>query len=120
MAADAAAAGDATLTIIRNAPDDVQDRWIRVWLDDEFWEILRYGMTLTRTIPPGRHRVKAHNTLNSDTVEFYAAPGEHIRLRCYNTIARGGYLTILTLGIAVIRVRLERDLEPTSSQSLTV
>jgi hypothetical protein len=117
MAADAAAAGDATVTIIRNAPDDVQDRWIRLWLDGEFWEILRYGMTLSRTVTPGRHRVKAHNTLTSDTIEFDAAPGEQITVRCYNAIARGGYLTILTLGIAVIRVRLERDPVPVTVSS---
>jgi hypothetical protein len=29
-------------------------------------------------------------------------------VRCHNSIARGGILSILMIGVAVIRVRLER------------
>ena len=71
----------ATLTIIRNAPDDVQDRWVRVFIDETPEEILRYGETLTRDLPPGRHRVRAHNTLSADTLEFDAAPGQAVRIK---------------------------------------
>ncbi len=96
----------ATLTIARNTPDDVQDRWIRLWVDGQFWDVLRYGMTLSLELPPGRHRVKANN---SHTIEFDAHPGEHIKLRCHNAISRGGFLSILMIGVALIRVRLERE-----------
>jgi hypothetical protein len=98
----------ATITITRDAPDDVQDRWIRIYIDDLPEEILRYGETLRRVVGPGRHRVKAHNTLSSHVIEFDAAPGEDVRLACHNTVARGGILMMLTTGFAFINVRLER------------
>ena len=98
----------ARLSITRDTPDDIQDRWIRLWLDGEYWETLRYGVTLSKDIPAGQHKLKASNTLNRDTLEFDAKPGEHIKVRCHNSIARGGFLSILMIGVAVIRVRLER------------
>jgi hypothetical protein len=98
----------AQLIIIRNTPDDVQDRWIKVWVDGEQIETLRYGMTITRDLAPGHHLVKVSNSLTRDTCEFDAAPGETIRLRCHNAISSGGFLSILMIGVAGIRVRLER------------
>ena len=99
----------ATITITRNDPDDVQDRWIRIYIDDTPEEILRYGEVLTREVTPGSHRIKAHNTLSSHTLEVDARPGEQIRIRCHNTIARGGILMLLTTGFAFIKVKLERE-----------
>jgi hypothetical protein len=98
----------AAVTITRNEPEDVQDRWIRIYIDDQPEEILRYGEVLTRELAPGHHRVKAHNTLSKDVIEFDAAPGEQIRVRCHNTIAAGGVLSMLVTGFAFIKVRLER------------
>jgi hypothetical protein len=100
----------ATITITRNAPDDVQDRWIRIYIDDSPMQILRYGEVLTREVGVGRHCIKAHNTLSSHTIEVDTEPGELVRLRCHNTIARGGVLMMLTTGFAFITVRLEREL----------
>jgi hypothetical protein len=97
----------ATLTITRDAPDDVQDRWIRIYIDDAEAEILRYGDVMTRPIAAGHHHLKAHNTLSSHRIEFEAAPGETVHVRCFNTIARGGALMMLTIGFAFIKVRLE-------------
>jgi hypothetical protein len=103
------AAGSATISISRNAPDDVQDRWIRVNIDDLPQEILKYGEVLTREVTPGRHRVRAHNTLSRHAIEFDASPGEHVRIQCHNSIARGGALTLLTMGVAYIKVRLQLE-----------
>jgi hypothetical protein len=100
---------NATLSVTRNAANDVQDRAVTLWLDDERWDVLRYGQTLTRTVPPGRHVVKGHNTLIATRFEFEAAPGEHVRLRCANTVARGGALLMLLIGWAMLRVRIERE-----------
>jgi len=99
---------NAVLTITRDTADDVQDRWIRVWLDGEPQDVLQYGKTLRREFAPGHHVLKVSNTLSRDTYEFDAKPGEHIKLRCHNAIARGGFLTILMIGVGAIRVRLER------------
>lgn len=103
---------DATLTIVRNAPDDVQDRVVTLWFDDERWDVLRYGQTLTRNITPGPHRLKAHNTLLGTTFAFDIKPGEHVRLRCANAVAPGGTLLMLLIGWAMLRVRIERDDTP--------
>ena len=102
----------ATITITRNSPDDVQDRWIRIYIDDLPEEILRYGETITKQVDPGHHKIKAHNTLSKHTIEFDAAPDENVRIKCHNTVARGGILMMLTTGFAFITVRLERE-EPT-------
>lgn len=100
---------EATLTITRNAPEDVQDRTVNLWLDGHRWEALRYGTTVTRTIPPGPHRVKAHNTLFGAELTFDAKPGEHIRVRCINAMSGGGMLLMILIGWALLRVRLERE-----------
>lgn len=94
------------LTIERNAPEDVQDRVVNLWLDGERWDTLPYGRTRTRDIAPGRHVVKAHNTLFGTTIEFDAAPGEEVRLSCENGLTGGGKLMVLMLGVAYLRVRL--------------
>jgi hypothetical protein len=97
----------ATITIRRDSPDDVQDRWIRIHIDDLPVEILRYGEVLTRPVAPGHHRIMAHNTLSKHAIEVDATAGQEIRIRCHNSLARGGILTMLTMGFAFIKVRLE-------------
>ena len=100
-------ASAATVEIFCDTEDDVQDRWVRLFIDDEPAEILRYGETFRRQLAPGRHRLKAHNTLSKDVLEFDASAGQTIRIRCHNHFARGGILMMLTIGFAFIRVRLE-------------
>ena len=104
----------ATLTFVRNAPDDVQDRWVRLFIDEGPEEILRYGETLTRELPAGRHRVRAHNTLSADTIEFDAAPGQAVRIKVFNSVAKGGVLMLMATGFAFINVRLELETTPGS------
>jgi hypothetical protein len=115
--ADAAAftRTNATLTITRNAPDDVQDRWVRVFIDEGAEEILRYGQVLSRELAPGRHRVRAHNTLSADTLEFDAAPGQTVHIRCFNTVAKGGVLMLMATGFAFINVRLVLEPQPATT-----
>jgi len=97
----------ARVTIFRDTPDDVQDRWVRIFIDEMPEEILRYGESLTRDVTPGRHRIKGHNTLSTDTIEIDAAAGQEVRIRCHNRVARGGVLMMLTTGFAFITVKLE-------------
>src|SRR5690606_37277158 len=49
-------AAAAFVEIVRDTPEDVQDRWVRVSVDGGPEQILRYGQTLRLTLPPGRHR----------------------------------------------------------------
>lgn len=98
----------ARLSITRDHPRDIPDRSIRLWVDGERWDNLPYGRTATRDITPGRHVVKAHNTLFGTSLEFEAEPGEEVRLRCANGLTGGGKLMVLMLGVAYLRVRLEQ------------
>jgi hypothetical protein len=98
----------ARLTITRRQSDDVQDRTIQLWVDGERIDNLPYGKTYTRDIAPGRHVVKAHNTLFGTNLEFEAAPGEEVRLSCANGMTGGGKLMVLLMGVAYLRVRLEQ------------
>ena len=98
----------ARLTITRNEPDDIQDRPIRLWVDGERCENLAYGRSHSQAITPGRHVVKAHNTLFGTTLEFEATPGEDVRLSCANGMTGGAKLMVLMMGVAYLRVRLAR------------
>ena len=93
--------------IFRDTVDDVQDRWVRIYIDDQPEEILRYGETLRREITAGHHRIKAHNTLSSDAIEVDVAPGHTLQIRCHNHFVKGGMLMMLAIGFAFIKVRLE-------------
>lgn len=100
----------AQLTVTRNAAGDFQDRQVYLYVDGEMIGKVKYGRPLSREIPPGRHQVRAFNTLFSDTIEIVARPGEHVRLKCSNTLARGGWFMMVLWQIAALRVRLEREL----------
>jgi hypothetical protein len=97
------------LTITRNAAHDFQDRQVYVYVDGEAWGKIRYGQPMTREIPPGTHTVRVNNTLLSDSIDFTAVPGEHVRLRCYNGMPRAGWLMMIFLHVTYLLVRIERE-----------
>jgi len=99
----------AQLVIVRDHPQDVQDRPVYLWIDGEKWDgVLRYGKTFTRELAPGHHTVKAHNTLFGQTIEFDAAAGETVRYQCENGLTPGGIVMTLFMGVAYLKVRLKR------------
>jgi hypothetical protein len=103
------ARGPAVLTVRRTASDDVQDRQVYLSIDGEDWVTLRYGQVVARELSPGRHTLKANNTLVRKTVTFDVRPGEHVRYQCINRAHWSGMLFMAFLGSAVLTVRLERE-----------
>lgn len=99
----------AQLTVTRNNASDFQDRQVFLYVDGELWGKVKYGKPMSREIPPGPHRVRAFNTLFSDTIEIDARPGEHVRLKCSNSLGRGGWIMMVLWQIAALRVKLERE-----------
>ena len=99
----------AQLTISRNTNGDFQDRQVYLFVDDEPWGKVKYGRPVTREIEPGRHRIRAFNTLFSHTIEIDAVPGEHVRLRCSNAMPTAGWLMMIFLHVTALKVRLERE-----------
>jgi hypothetical protein len=59
-------------------------------------------------IAPGRHRIRAFNTLFSHRMEIDAVPGEHVRLRCTNGMPTAGWLMMIFLHVTALRPRLEK------------
>jgi hypothetical protein len=99
----------AQLTVTRNGSGDFQDRQVYLYVDGELWGKVKYGKPVTREIPPGRHKVRAFNTMFSHTIEIEAVPGDHVRLKCTNGLARGGWIMMVIWQVAALRVRLERE-----------
>lgn len=80
-----------------------------LWIDGEKWDgVLRYGKRFERELPPGRHTVKASNTLFSTTEQFDLAEGETARFRCENGLTGGGMVMVLMMGVAYLKVKLVR------------
>lgn len=100
---------NAQLTVTRNSASDFQDRQVFLYIDGELWGKVKYGRPVTREIPPGHHTVRAFNTLFSHTIEIDARPGDHVRLKCSNSLGRGGWIMMVIWQIAALRVRLERE-----------
>jgi hypothetical protein len=99
----------AQLTVTRNGSGDFQDRQVYLYVDGELWGKVKYGKPVTREIPPGRHKVRAFNTMFSHTIEIEALAGDHVRLKCTNGLARGGWIMMVIWQVAALRVRLERE-----------
>jgi hypothetical protein len=109
VASPAAPQGPAMITVRRTAVDDVQDRQVYLSLDGEEWGTLYYGQALSREIAPGRHTLKANNTLVRRSVEFDVTPGEHVRFQCINRAHWTAMLFMAFLGAALLTVRLVRE-----------
>ena len=103
----------ATLTVRRQAPDDIGYREVYVKLDGRQLAMLRYGAALTESIEPGRHTLQVDNTLFRKTLEFVAGVGEHLVFNTANLAGWGTYsawaLFIGFLGAGPFYLTLERD-----------
>jgi hypothetical protein len=98
----------ARLTVERNGPDDVRTRQVVVSVDGERLATLLFGERASREIAPGQHRLRAHNTLVWKTVEFAAAPNEHVRFRVVNRAGLGSMTLVALLGVGPLFVKVER------------
>ena len=98
----------ATIVLRRTSSEDVGVREIYVTIDGRDAGVLRPGDIVTKQVPPGRHVVKASNTLFRTTVEFDAAEGETIRYQCENGLSPGGIVMVLFMGVAYLKVKLVR------------
>ena len=107
--------GTARITVSRKDPGDVQDRQVVVSLDGERLATLLYGHEVTREIPAGRHRLRAHNTLFWKTIDVDLAAGEHARFRAINRAGVGTFSMLGLLGVGPLFLTLERDQNPPRS-----
>ena len=104
-------AGIARITVTRKDPRDIQDRQIVLSLDGEPLATLLYGREVTREVPPGRHRLRAHNTLFWKTIDLDLAPGELARFKVINRAGTGTFSMLGLLGAGPLFLTFERETE---------
>jgi hypothetical protein len=101
---------NATITIRRKSRDDVGYRDIYVAIDGEEIAILHAGEEVSRDVKPGRHRLKAHNTLFRKTLDVNLSPGEHATFTVVNKAGFGTYSVLaFFLGGGPLYLTFERD-----------
>jgi hypothetical protein len=100
---------ETAIVIRRNAPNDVQDRQIYVWVDGEPLGKIRYGGAISCPIEPGPHTVRVFNTLMSQTITVDAAPGEQVRVQCGTGMPMAGWLMLIFLHVTFLRVWVARE-----------
>jgi hypothetical protein len=98
------------LTIHRTSEEDVKERQVIFSLDGKRMAELLYGQTFTCEIPPGRHRLRANNTLVWKTAEFLAPAGTHVHFTCINYAPRGRIYMLAVFGITPLFVTLKPGL----------
>jgi hypothetical protein len=99
----------ATVTVTRRSPRDVKQRQVFVSIDGERFATLDFGESASREIPPGRHVLRAHNTLVWKTIECDIAAGEDVRFTIVNRPGFGTYAMLSLLGTGPIYLTFERE-----------
>jgi hypothetical protein len=98
----------ASITVSREAPNDVGFREIFVSVDGDQIAILNYGESFTHELPAGPHRIRAHNTLFWKTHDIVLQPGEHARFTAINRAGFGTFGFMIFLGASPVYLTFER------------
>jgi hypothetical protein len=98
----------ASLTLTRTSDEDAKQRQVYVSLDGEQVAYMMFGDSKTVSIAPGKHTLKANNTLVWKTVHFEAQPGEEVRFSLVNYPGRGFALLLALFGASVLFLRIDR------------
>jgi hypothetical protein len=98
----------ASITVSREADEDVGFREVFVQVDGKDVGMLRFGDTLSHELPAGPHRIRAHNTLFWKTHDVVLQPGEHARFVAINRAGFGTFGMLMFLGAAPVYLTFER------------
>jgi len=101
----------ASITVSREAAEDVGFREVFVQVDGKDLGMLRYGDSISHELPAGPHRIRAHNTLFWRTHDVVLQPGEHARFVAINRAGWGTFGMLLFLGAAPVYLTFERTQE---------
>ena len=99
----------ACITVARRSPDDAGVREIYVSVDGEEIAVLKNGEAVTRELPAGPHRLRAHNTLFWKTLDVVLQPGEHARFKAVNRAGWAAFGFLMVLGATPLKLTFERD-----------
>ena len=98
----------ASITVSREAAEDVGFREVFVQVDGTDVGMLRYGDSFSHELPAGPHRIRAHNTLFWKTHDIVLQPGEHARFVAINRAGWGTFGLLMFLGAAPVYLTFER------------
>ena len=101
----------ASITVSRDAAEDVGFREVFVQIDGKDLGMLRFGDTISHELPAGPHRIRAHNTLFWKTHDLVLQPGEHARFVAINRAGWGTFGLLMMLGAAPVYLTFERAQE---------
>jgi hypothetical protein len=101
--------GPARITLSRRHRDDVRQRQIVASIDGAPLGTLLFGDTVTRDVAPGRHRLRAHNTLFWTTRDLTLAPGDHVRFTVVNRAGFGSFSLLGLFGVGPLYISLIED-----------
>jgi hypothetical protein len=99
----------ASITIRRKSPEDVQQRQIIVKLDGENVGELYYGDTISIRVTAGRHKLRVDNTWNWKTLELDVASGDHLKFQTTSRAGRFIWFLVSMLGAGPIYVSIKRE-----------
>ena len=98
----------ASITVSREAAEDVGFREVFVQVDGTDVGMLRFGDSISHELPAGPHRIRAHNTLFWKTHDIVLQPGEHARFVAINRAGWGTFGLLMFLGAAPVYLTFER------------
>ena len=101
----------ATIVLRRTSSEDVGVREIYVSIDGKDAGVLRPGDVITKAVAPGRHVVKASNTLFRRSHEVDLAPGETAEFLGVNKPgggAMGMSILMAVLGVGALKLEFDR------------
>jgi hypothetical protein len=96
------------ITVERTSPNDLGFREIFVSIDGQDVAVLRNGESVTRELPPGPHRLRAHNTLVRKKADLDLKPGEHARFLAVMKPGWGTYSVLALIGAGPVYMDLTR------------
>lgn len=99
----------ARVTIARRDGEDARERQVVVAIDGETVATLMFGGSITREVAPGRHRLRAHNTLVWKTLDFEVQAGESATFTVVNRPGRGTFGLLSLLGARPLYLDLRRE-----------
>lgn len=97
------------VTVERKDENDIRDRQIVVSLDGEPLATLFYGQQISKEVPSGSHRLKAHNTLFWKNIDLVLKSGEHARFIVINRAGTGTFSLLGILGVGPLYLTFERQ-----------
>jgi hypothetical protein len=106
-APEPSAAATAKITVIRNSPDDVQQRQVLVYLDGRQVGELLFGDSLALPVSPGHHELRVDNTWNHKDLHLEVNAGDDLQFLTKSTSGQFSKFLLVAFGAGPIYVSIE-------------